>query len=91
MDNIFIIVCSACLLYFGYHFIIAWFKPKRVLEIYKRTKRKGKSIFRFLPPEFFDAIFGFNNPIKQIWWYRIGTTFAVLIMVFALIMTVLKV
>ena len=79
MDILFLVICVVCLLYFGYHFILAWFYPKRVLEIYKRTKRKDKEIFTFLPSKIIDALFFFDNPKVSIWWSRIGTTLALLI------------
>jgi hypothetical protein len=74
MDYFAQFLCIVMLIYSGYLVLIAWFFPKHVIEIYKRTKKKDKKLLPFIPHQFLDLMFFNDNYLFSIWIYRVGIT-----------------
>ncbi|MEA5077812.1 MAG: hypothetical protein VB013_04505 [Anaerolineaceae bacterium] len=80
MEKILAILFGSCFfLYILWYFVISWFFPNKVMDLYTKAKKKDKEIFPFLPDAFLDFIFLGGNKILSIWMARIGSSIAIVI------------
>jgi hypothetical protein len=86
MDNlILVIIILLALAYFIYRGYLAWFFPIKMKDKLRNAGTATKRVYSFMPKWWLSLGLLGGNETAQIWWARIISTIAILILIFVLL------
>ena len=68
-----------------YLFIISWFIPDRYFALLNKQKSFAKRVCHFMPEEFFDLIYYYDNKRLNLWNGRLISLVGILILILGMI------